>query len=184
MLPKNSLSFCVIGFAGWLVLHTVLFAQVFKPEAVFSACFLGLSFLITCRRSVCEVIRAAKAISWIVVVMALWGGLQHWLDLGVVHAEGGRAHAWFDSPNTLATLINMSLIPVVVHYSITGKRSVLLLGALLFLGLVATQSRGGWLACGIGLLVSAILWRRARFVKSLPRAVARPPIWPATSCNQ
>ena len=155
------MSVAVLGFGFWLVFHALLLAPVFKPEAVFAAWFLVTPFLVAGRLTCVERSSVAKAVVGLVTLLALWGGTQHWLDLATVNPEAGRAHAWFESPNTLAAVINLALIPVVVGYLLRGGRLTLLTAAVLFLGLLATQSRGGWLGFGVGLIACAVLFRRS-----------------------
>ena len=157
----SALSLAVLGFCLWLIVHTLVISPVFKPEAVFAAWLLGASFLIATRLTSKEGVALGKLVVGIVAILALWGCLQHWFNIVVAHPEGGRAHAWFDSPNTLATLISIVLVPLVVHVLRSGSRIALIVAAVLVLGLLGTQSRGGWLACFVGLMVCAVLVRRA-----------------------
>ena len=107
----------------------MIVAPIFKPEAVFAGWLLGASFLVASRLTAGEIALVGKSVVGIVTVLALWGCFQHWLNIGVVHAEGGRAHAWFDSPNTLATLISIALITVALHGLLTGNRITLMIAA-------------------------------------------------------
>ena len=159
-LDRNWLSGSVLGLCVWLVLHSLLIAPVFKPAAIFAAWFLGVSFLIATRSRASDRVNLGKVVAGIVVGLAIWGSMQHWLGIGVVHPEGGRAHAWLESPNTLASVINVALLPMMYAYLRCARPGVLLLVAVLLLGLIATQSRGGWLAWVVGLFVMAFLmWR-------------------------
>ena len=161
-VTRSGLSAAVLGFSVWLVLHALFIAPVFKPEAVFAAWFLVTSFLVAGRLTCVERSEVGKTIIGMVTLLALWGGIQHWLGLGTVNPEAGRAHAWFESPNTLASVINLALILLVVHSLLRGNRLALLTAAVLFFGLLATQSRGGWLGFAAGLVACAMLLHRAR----------------------
>ena len=107
-VARSGLSVAVLGFSVWLVVHALFLAPVFRPEAVFAACFLLIPFVVAGRLTSAECSSVGKTIVAIVTLLALWGGLQHWLDLATVNAEAGRAHAWFESPNTLASRVTMA----------------------------------------------------------------------------
>lgn len=165
----NGLSISVGLFAAWLCFHTLVVAPVFKPEAIFTALFLCLSFVVAARLDRSSFSALARGVIAVTLFLSLWGLLQHWADYGVRFDISGRAHAAFPSPNTLATLINFVLLGVTAHYLSRPSKLLLAVVLILFLGTLATQSRGGFLAlaCGLGILI--LLMRGAR-VPVAPRA--------------
>ena len=162
LIPRTGLFVWVGGFCVWLLVHSLLIAPVFKPEAIYIAVFLLFTFLLASRLPELELMALGKRGVLVVAVLALWGLVQHWFGILEMHLEGGRAHAWFDSPNTFASVINIALLPVIVAYLAKGDRRLLALTAVLFLGLLATQSRGGLLAFVVGLAGAGLLYRRSQ----------------------
>jgi len=79
----------------------------------------------------------------------------------------GRGHAHFETGNTLASVLNGILAPLVVALLYGGGRQLQILTATLFAGVWATFSRGGAIALVMGLLVAIAVaglprssWRR------------------------
>ena len=90
-------------------------------------------------------------------------------------SAGTRANAIFYTANTFATGINLFLLPFIVLY-LSGVRPRLTywLSLLFFSGLMATQSRGGYLGLTAGILFLALFtfighgqlkWNRIRWAK-------------------
>ncbi len=94
---------------------------------------------------------------------AAWGLWQ-------VAAGTSRADAGFESANTLATLLNLALVPALLLL-VRGRASapLALAAAILFAGMLATGSRGGLLGLLAGCGVALFMARRL--------ALAGPPRW-------
>ena len=106
----------------------------------------------------------------VITICALWAVIQ----FTVLHGQfGTRAAHPLPNPNNLAGLINLGLLPALALF--IGVRegnnkymALLALCAVLFAGLVATESRGGFIAMLFGFAILAItlrhqpqsLWKR------------------------
>lgn len=108
----------------------------------------------------------------IFVLLAVWGVAQHVSGVGYLVQYGDRANALFNTPNTFAAGLNLILLPVVVAYAMgQGRTRWLLFVFLLLLALLATESRGGWIAFGGALALFFILQRVYGFSVSGKRVI-------------
>ena len=88
-------------------------------------------------------------------LLAFWG-------LAQALSGGGRAHAHFETPNTLATVLNLALAPLAIAVALGERRRIVLAAAMLLAaGLAATSSRGGFIALAAGLGVAWLFSRRS-----------------------
>src|SRR5689334_5491213 len=152
-LGMTPLPWAVCGFAAWIVANDFLnspytAAGIFHP-ALLAAGFLFVRTLDAKARG--AVLRSALAgMAW----LALWALLQA--------AWGqGRAHALFETPNTLATVLNLALAPLLFRIAYGDeRRSLFGLAILLMAALATTLSRGGAIALAAGLLATSLLYFR------------------------
>jgi O-antigen ligase len=147
----SALALPVGVFAAWIVLSNELFNPSYATAAPFHAAFLVGGFLLARRKEDASLYRMALLGA---CILSVWALLQL--------ARGERAHAVFDTPATLAATLNLVLVPGLVLWA-WSRRSSLLTPTLVLLvaALAATQSRGGWLALGAGVLAAMVLARRA-----------------------
>ena len=151
------LSVAVAGYTFWVVVSNALTSPAYTAAAPFHAAFLVGGFALgrgldrQGRQSTYMVLAAGAAL---LAVWALW-------QLGTGVETRGLAH--FETPNTLATVLNLVLAPALVLIA-SGVRSAFLvaLAVVLAAGVAATLSRGGFLALAFGLLAASMLARRAR----------------------
>ena len=145
------LGLAVFTFAGWIVLSNELFNPSYAAAAPFHAAFLLGGFLLARQKDAAPLYRVALLGA---LVLSVWALLQF--------ARGERAHALFDTPATLAATLNLVLLPGLAYW-LWKDRGTLLGPGLTFLAcaLAATQSRGGWLAFGSGLIALMLLSRRS-----------------------
>jgi len=150
----------VYGFCLWLVANNIAVSPSYTAAAPFHAAILALSFALG--RRLGPSIRDTVLLG-LCGIMAVLAGVGLW-EIGWSGKGIERAHSIFLTPATLATVINLSLLPVIA-FAIWGERKVALtvFGALLFGCLLLTVSRGGLLGfCG-GILAISVLARMNGF---------------------
>jgi O-antigen ligase len=153
--PFAPLALAVFGYAAWLLV-TNLWLHSYTPLASYEAAFLVLGFLVgrkTGRDGWAVLFAVALAVG---VALAVWSIGQR--ALGVEP----RGRALFETPATLAAMLNLLLAPGLVLVAL-GRRSPWLLGAMVLLAaaLIGTASRGGWLALGAAAIAAVLFLRRA-----------------------
>ena len=144
------LTLAVWAFAIWTIGNT-LFTAAYTPAGIFQPLFLLTGFAFA--RSASE--RRRESLFALLVCGAV--ALAAWA-LWQSASGGGRAHAHFETPNTLATLFNLVLATLafrVAHREAT--RPMLIAMVLIAAGLAATLSRGGFIALGAGLALTLAL---------------------------
>jgi O-antigen ligase len=137
-----------ITFGLFLLGHALWLSPTYQAEGVYLAATFLLPFLYA---AVGHEWLVRHGFLWLCIVvgaLASWAILQWLTGWGYLDdAAHVRAQASFATPNTLATVINLALAPLLAYYLLgrgDGRAYGLLL--LLFAGLLATQSRGGYLA--------------------------------------
>ena len=89
----------------------------------------------------------------IFVLLSIWAFIQYTFGIAYVITAGKRANTIFYTANTLAASINIILLPFITLYVFDKEKKWLYLTILmLFLGLLVTKSRGGWVAFSLALL--------------------------------
>jgi O-antigen ligase len=152
--PPTALGFAVGSLALWMV-ATNLFANPYNAAALYQAAFLLGGYLYGRRaESAGRAYATALVFGVAISAWALWQ----------LHAGGEqRPHGPFLTPATLATTLNLLLLPGLVLV-ITGPRRLALLAGLgvLCLALVASTSRGGLFGLAGAAVVTLVFARRAR----------------------
>lgn len=139
-------------FAGWMVVDDFIntsytAAAIFHPAFLFAGFFFSRAVDDNTRRS------AAFAVLAGVALLALW-------SLGQALSGAARAHADFETPNTLAAVLNLALAPVLFRIAYGERRRALVgIAVLLTAALAATLSRGGFIALAAGLTAAMLLFR-------------------------
>ena len=156
------IAFLVCAYAGWAIGNSLL-ASTYTPAGVFQPLFLVAGFALARSASARERETVLAALIAGAVGLAAWGIWQ-------AATGGGRAHAHFETPNTLATVLNLALAPMLLRVALGEARRLFLAATIvLSAGLVATLSRGGLVALPAGLaVVLAVCGVRPR-----PRDAAR-----------
>jgi O-antigen ligase len=149
----------VWAYVVWLVGTNLTVSAAYTPAGIFNPAFLVAGFLIARGSDEVNERRMAVVVLAVVATLATAGLVQ-------VALGQGRASAHFETPNTLATVINLALAPLLVLIA-AGRNGAWLSGAaaLLVAGLVATLSRGGVASLAAALLIARLL--------AAPRASAR-----------
>jgi O-antigen ligase len=151
----SALGFAAFGYAAWLVI-TNTWVNPYTAAASYDAAFLIGGFLVG-RRAGKE-----NADLLFGVALAFAVSLAAWSIWQRVTGAAPRGHALFDTPATLASTLNLVLLPGLVLVA-AGKRNPWLLAALAILAgaVIGTASRGGWLALLAAGVAGFLLLRRA-----------------------
>lgn len=150
------LSFAMLCYALALVMNNILVNPAYTPAAPFHAAFLLAGSAIGLRMDGAALGGLGRLLAIGTGVLAAWGLWQ------ISGGGASRATAHFETPATLAAVINCALLSVLVHLAVAAPRwPRVALGILLAAGLAGTVSRGGILALLAGLLVAAVAGRSA-----------------------
>ena len=168
------LSCLLVGFCALLFVNALYFNAAFHAQGFYYPLTLLIAFVVVSRNPVWWLSTGFKLFCSMMVVLAVWALLQWLTGWGFIGGKNIRAMALFATPNILAALLNLGLVPVLAYYLLgLGDRKVYALTLLLFAALLATQSRGGYLGLLVSLLFlvvfvgqSSILtqWRRYRVI--------------------
>jgi O-antigen ligase len=161
LLPRSKvpgtsvLGFAVFGYAAWLVL-TNTWVNSYTAAASYDAAFLIGGFLIGRRAG------RHNADLLFAIALAFAVGLAAWSIWQRVTGTAPRGHALFETPATLASVINLVLLPGLI-LAAAGRRNPWLFAALALLAgaIIGTASRGGWIALLAGGVAAFLLLRRA-----------------------
>lgn len=136
------------AFGLFLLCHALWLSPAYQAEGVYLAATFLVPFLYAATGHEWLVRQGFRWLCIMVGLLASWAVLQWLTGWGYLdHAAHVRAQASFATPNTLATVINLALAPLLAYYLLgRGDGRVYGLLLLLFAGLLATQSRGGYLA--------------------------------------
>ncbi len=147
------IAFAVLAYGLWFVGNDLLNAG-YNAAGVFHPMFLIAGFGLGRSREGASRDRVMRLLAVGIGGLAIWG-------LGQSLGGGGRAHAFFETPNTLATILNMALVALGVLIAFgESRRSVLVLACVIAAALVATLSRGGFISLACGVAVAWLLSRR------------------------
>lgn len=156
------IALAVFVYVGWTMLHGFV-SRPYTPAGVFHPAFLLAGFAVSRRWDAQTRQASLRAFS------AGAAGLACWALYEAANGQG-RGHAFLETPNTLATLLNLALAPLLVRIAYGERRALLLLLAVaLSAGLVATLSRGGFIALAAALAVVWFLAPRRPSVQGLSR---------------
>lgn len=151
MLRPSPIAFAVAGYAIWLVGNVVL-NNSYTPAGLFHPMFIAGGFLLA---------RGLDGRARGQTIALLAGGavfLAFWALWQAASGEG-RAHAHFETPNTLAALLNLMLAPALFMIAHGKGRGWLTVFAIaMTAGLVVTLSRGGFISLAAGLLGTMLLF--------------------------
>src|SRR5262245_23238891 len=154
-LTPTTLAIGVGALALWIV-ATNQFSNPYNPAAQYHAAFLLGGYLHGRRARAATGTVYGTAVTF-GVVLGAWALWQ-------LHAGGEqRPHGPLVTPATFGAIMNFLLLPALVLYA-TGVRRPALTAALvlLFIGLVASTSRGAWLALAASAVATVFFLSRAR----------------------
>ncbi len=145
----TAIALALAAYATWTVAHN-FFGAVYTPAGSFHPMFAVAGFMLVRRAGEPERERLFNAFVVAAAGFATWG-------LAQALTGQGRAHALFETPNTLATLLNLALAPLLFRIAHgDARRPLVAAGVLLCAGVVASLSRGGFVALAAGLAL--IFW--------------------------
>jgi O-antigen ligase len=141
---STAITVALAAYSGWALARNLL-GTSYTPAAAFHPMFAVAGFVVARaagereRQRLCATFLAAAA------MFSVWGLAQS------LTGEG-RARALFETPNTLATLLNLALAPLLFRIAYGETRAPLLAAAVVIsAGFAATLSRGGAFALAAGL---------------------------------
>lgn len=147
------ISLALAGFCGLLLVNTLCLNPVYHADGIYFPATLLLAFLAASRYADWLAQTGFKIFCGFIALIALWALVQWLTGWGFLDEKSVRSVALFVTPNTLATALNLGLLPILGCYLLGyGGRGVYALTLLLFAALLTTQSRGGYLGLLSGLL--------------------------------
>lgn len=157
----------IFAYGALVALNATLLSPAYTPAGLYHPLLLVGAFVAA--RSLTDRAEqaAARAALALGLALAVWGLAQIW-PIGMA-----RAQAFFETPATYATFLNLLLVPILASV-LLGKRSVGLCAVALVLAaaVFAAGSRGGLLALGAGFGAAAILAMRTQLLRARPAGVA------------
>ena len=146
-LILNPLTITVFLFVFLLMLNMVFIRPVNNSDASYLIGVFASSFLLFSFANGKFIKQSFYSLCGLLLLLALWGGVQYLTGYGYLVNVGTRANAIFFTPNTYAASLNTILLPLSIFY-LHNKKSEKLLAIILvlFMALLASQSRGGWVA--------------------------------------
>ena len=145
----------VACFMAWAVLHTLFVTQSYSPAGLFQPLFLATGFSLGRHAYARDTEHTwGYAWAWAIVAIAAFALLES-------AYAGTAAAAPFVTPAVLAALINLALLPSLAQalWGSQSSPSRLLALTVLFAGLMAAASRGGWIGLSIGVGVMLLVLR-------------------------
>ena len=151
-LPANLLSIALGVYCAWLFLNAAVLTPNYSAESLYRPLILFGSFVAGAalgRAALTQLFHAGTALLALLVLLGL---LQFYFGFWHLAHNPQRAAATFITPNTFATAINLFLLPLIALTLMrNGSRQAYFAALWMFAGLLATESRGGWLAFLAGL---------------------------------
>ena len=128
----------------------------YSAAGVYHPAFLAGGFLLGRRAGKVDAPLVYATAAAFAACLSFW---SLWQQLG----GEARSHALFETPATLAAYINFALLPGLVLLATQRVRSIVVsLLTLLVAALLATLSRGGWLAFALSMVVSFVFLHHGR----------------------
>ena len=155
------------AFALWIIATTFAGPGPYSAAGPYHASLLVAGCWLGERIETRGLPAAALALGLFATCLAAWALWQ-------TSALGwSRAQAGFETPATLAATLNFVLLPALVWlaWGPVPRPLPTLLGVLLAAGVLATVSRGGWVALAVGGYCAVALARRAGFAIEPRRAI-------------
>jgi O-antigen ligase len=157
----NPLSMLVALFILLLILNMEFVRPIKNAEANYLIWLFAGGFFLFTYAYEAFIKHICFSLTVIFVLLSIWGLFQYASGELYLFDMGHRANSIFVTPNTFAASINVILLPAIVFYLIGIKRYRFLFPSLLvmFSALLVTQSRGGWVAFLVSLVIIFVLIR-------------------------
>lgn len=158
--PLPWIGTALLAYGLLVALNTLFISPAYTPAGLYHPLLLVLAYFGVLRLAGPPARQAAIATLLFGAVLAVWGLAQ----VGV--AGVARAHAIFETPATFASVLNLVLLPLLASHLVS--RQVWWVSAaaiLLAAGLMAADSRGGYLAMLAGLGAALILGVRGKILQ-------------------
>ncbi len=133
-------------------------------EEFYYIAFFMVSFVVFNKLKFNQTIYLYRLITYVFICLAIWSLIQYYTgDFYLFPPVGHRSNTIFVTPNTFAAAINLILFPLIA-VNLCNEKRLAAFGVmqLLFLTLLITQSRGGFISFLIGCSVISILCRRLK----------------------
>lgn len=163
-IPVNLIGVAVALFGGWLLVNAAFVTPYYSAESLYRPVLLLLGFLAASSLDRQGLVVLFRAGAGLLAVLVLLGLAQFFLGFWHLAQNAQRAAAVFVTPNTFAAAINLALLPVLALAVLRrGGGGAVFLSLWMFAGLLATESRGGYLGFAAGfayIVLGAALTRR------------------------
>jgi O-antigen ligase len=144
------LGFAVWAYVVWTIASTGFISRLYNPAGLFDPIFLLVGFSLGRSLDRANRFAALAELAAGTAILACWAVVQ------IAFGEA-RGHAHFETPNTLASVLNFALAPTTVVLALgVRSRALAWLAFILFAGLCATFSRGGAVALMGGLALTLV----------------------------
>lgn len=167
-------SAALIVFCLLLLTNALYLNPVYHAQGMYFSATLLIAFLVASYLPIWITQTGFKIFCAVIALIAVWALVQWLTGWGFLEEKNVRALTLFSTPNTLATALNLGLMPVLGFYLLgCGGPGIYGLTLLLFAALLTTQSRGGYLGLLAGFLflltligkeTAAAQWRRYRAI--------------------
>lgn len=154
--PPSLLYYVVIGFTLLVALDTLFVSPAYTAAGLYPPLLLAVAFAVVRRFDDRAERFAVQSMLLVGAVAGIWGLVQAGV-LGVA-----RAHAFFETPATYASVMNLLLVPLLACVLARRRGTWIPISAALFaVALFATDSRGGLIALAAGCGAATVLALRA-----------------------
>jgi O-Antigen ligase len=150
---SSVLYYVVLGFALLVALDTLFVSPAYTPAGLYPPLLLALAFAVFRRFDDRTERFAVQSVLLVGAIAGIWGLVQAG-PMGIA-----RAHAFFETPATYASVMNLLLVPLLACM-LAGRRGawIPISAALFAAALFAADSRGGLIAlaagCGMALVLA------------------------------
>lgn len=148
----EGLGLAVGAYSAWLLGVAVFATPGYSADALYRPLVLLAGFAVAASFERDRLETLFRAGTLLLILLVLLGLLQFHFGVLRLSINPQRAAATFITPNSFATAINLFLLPLLaIAAAGRGGRPALVAALWLYAGLLATESRGGWVAFAAGL---------------------------------
>ena len=157
-LELSAVGVALLIFAFILFLNAIYFNPIYHAVGIYLPIGLILGFISVSLCPKWMIKNGFKVFIVVMMIIALWGLFQTFTGLGFLYEITPRAEALFVTPNSFATAINLVLIPLICYFLLGhGKKKVFFIILMFFSALIASQSKGSYLALFMSIVFFCIL---------------------------